>query len=148
MESSLISFFNGVFNSGVLYGPWTPIYGIGAIVIILIYNFLDKRLKNNLLKFILLFLLSSIILTILEWCAGMAIEIIFNKIYWNYENMKYNIGHYISLEVSLIWGCTSIVVTYILRPLIDKIINYFPNWLTYLLVFLFVLDSILTAIIK
>ena len=62
--------------------------------------------------------------------------------------MQYNIGHYISLEISNIWGLAGIVVIYILKPLIDKVIKKIPKWLTYILMVLFITDSILTLILK
>ncbi len=147
-ETILSEFRSGVFNSGILFGPWTPVYGIGVIVIVLIHKWLDKHLENKVLRGLLLFFLSAIILSILEWCGGMLIEIIFNKVYWSYENMRYNFGHYISLEVAAIWGIMSIVLIYLIRPLLDKIIKHIPKWLTYVLIGLCGIDLLVTLIIK
>ena len=30
-ETILSQFWSGVFNSGILFGPWTPVYGIGVM---------------------------------------------------------------------------------------------------------------------
>lgn len=141
-------FIAGVFESGILFGPWTPVYGIGAVVIILIHKFLDKYVKSSVLRGILLFLLSGLILTGLEWLGGVLIETIFNKVYWSYENMRFNFGHYISLEVSFVWGIVSIILIYLVRPLFDKFIKKFPKWITYILLTLFLIDLFLTLIIK
>ena len=100
LESILFS--NSIFNSGILFGPWTPVYGVGVIVISLIHNWLDKHVENKVLRGILLFFLCAITLSIIEWSAGIVIELVFNKIYWSYETMKYNFGDYISLEVATI----------------------------------------------
>lgn len=145
LETCLIK---GVFTSGILFGPWTPIYGIGSVVIILIYKFLDKRINSKILKIILLFLLSALILTFLEWCAGMLIELIFNKVFWNYENLKFNFGHYIALEISFIWGISSIVLIYLILPVIKKLIIKIPNLLTYILLIMFSVDLFLTLLFK
>lgn len=147
-ETLLSKFFHGVFYSGILFGPWTPIYGLGAIVIYLIYTYIDKKVGNNFLKPILLFILSSIILTLLEWCGGMLIEAIFNKVYWNYEYMKYNIGHYISLEVSFIWGIASLLLIYVIMPFINKVLKKIPGWLTTIVSVLFFVDLIVTLLFK
>lgn len=141
-------FIKGTFNSGILYGPWTPVYGIGAVVIILIHKFLDKHVKSSVLRGILLFFLSALVLTGLEWLGGMLIEVIFNKVYWSYENLKFNFGHYIALEVSAIWGIVSIILIYLVKPIIDKFIKNFPKWITYILLTLFLLDLVVTLIIK
>jgi len=53
-----------------------------------------------------------IILTIIEAIAGYSIEFIFNITFWDYSNYKFNIGKYIALESSLIWGIGSIILIY------------------------------------
>jgi len=78
----------------------------------------------------------------------MLIEVIFNKVYWSYETMKYNFAHYIALEVAAIWGIMSIVFMYLIKPLFDKIVKKIPKWLTRVLTILFIIDFLLTLIIK
>lgn len=148
LESILVQFWNSVFNSGILFGPWTPVYGVGVIVISLIHKWLDKYVKNSILKGVLLFFLSAFILSLIEWSAGMLIEVVFNKVYWSYETMKYNFGHYVTLEIAAIWGIMSIVFMYLIKPLFDKIVKKIPKWLTRVLTILFIIDFLLTLIIK
>lgn len=136
------------FSSGILFGPWTPVYGIGVIFIMLIYKKLDKKIHNNFFKVFLLFILSSILLSLLEWCGGVLIKCVFNKVYWSYENMRYNFGHYIALEVAVIWGVMSILIIYLIRPILDKVVKSVPKWLTCVLSSLFMIDVILTLLIK
>lgn len=147
-ESTFVKLWNSNFNSGVLFGPWTPVYGIGVIVIILIHKWIDKHIDNNILKGVLLFFLCAIILSLLEFLGGVLIEIIFNKVYWSYEEMKYNLGHYISLEVASIWGIMSIILIYLINPIVEKFINKIPKWLTIVLSVLFFIDFVITLIIK
>lgn len=138
------------FKSGILYGWWTPVYGFGIVIILLIGKFLDKfNFKNKkILKIITTYLLCMLILTLIELLGGYLIKWIWHTEIWNYESHKYNIGHYISLEISNIWGLAGIVVIYILKPLIDKVIKKIPKWLTYILMVLFITDSILSLILK
>ena len=137
-------YYNG--ESGILFGPWTPVYGFGTVIILLIYNFLKNNTKNKYSKIFLLFILSSIILTIIEAIGGYLIEYIFNITFWDYSYYKFHIGKYISLEMALIWGLCSILVVYFLKPLIDKIIGKIPKYLTYLLTVLIIIDLIYTII--
>lgn len=67
---------------------------------------------------------------------------------WNYINHKFNIGRYTSLEISLIWGLSSILVIYFIKPLIDKFINKIPKIITYILIVLFIIDITITIIVK
>lgn len=138
------------FNSGILYGWWTPVYGFGVIIILLIGKLINKFNFSNkkILKIFITYLLCTIILTLIELLGGYLIKWIWHTEIWNYENHKFNIGHYISLEISNIWGIAGIFVLYVLKPLFDKIINKIPKWLTYTLITLFTIDSILTLILK
>ena len=67
------------FKSGILYGPWTPVYGIGAILTIIISKKIFKKLKTSPLKETLItFLILAITLTITEWLGGILIEKLFS----------------------------------------------------------------------
>ncbi len=139
--------FNGM-NNGILYGPWIPVYGMGSVFIILITNFVFQKIKvPRWLKIILVFLLSAIILTLIELLGGILIEKIFHKVFWDYSDMKLHIGHYISIEMALLWGVMSLVVIYIIKPLIDKIIEKIPSIITYLVLTAFILDLCFTLLL-
>lgn len=144
---SLIS--NNDFESGILYGPWTPIYGIGVIIIILLSKTIFKSMhKNRFIETIVVFISVTIILTLLEYLAGITIEKIFNIVFWDYSNQKYNIGKYISLSMSMIWGIGSVLFIYLIKPISDKIINKIPNFIIYLISFIFIFDVVYTIISK
>lgn len=133
-----------LFNkSGILLGYWTPIYGIGSIIIL----FINKKI-NGKFKPLKLFLLCSIILSIIEAIGGKLIENIFQITFWDYSNYKFNLGKYISLEISIIWGLASLLLIYILKPITDKIISKIPKYLTFVLIIILFIDIFLTIIIK
>ncbi|MBQ7136657.1 MAG: putative ABC transporter permease [Bacilli bacterium] len=133
-------------DSGILFGLWTPIYGLGVILIILIHNTLKKIKINKCLYPFILFVVSAILLSTLEYIGGILIEKLFGRIFWNYSNQQFNIGKYTSLRMSLIWGISSILVVYILKPILNKVIKKIPKFITYILVFLFIIDLIFTFI--
>lgn len=135
-------------KSGILFGWWTPVYGIGTVIILLIHKHLDKLKLNKIFKPIALFLTCSIILSVTEAIGGYLIEILFHQTFWDYSHYKFNIGKYAALEMTLIWGLSSILLLYFIKPLIDKIISKIPKHLTYILIILFILDLFLTIIIK
>lgn len=135
------------YESGILYGPCTPVYGIGSIIIILVSDkILKKKHINTFIKFIIIFISCTLILSLSELVGGLLIEKIFHYSYWDYTNYKFNIGKYICLEMSLLWGIASIIFVCVLRPIIDKLIKYIPNFLVYISIVLFIIDTILTII--
>jgi len=150
----LYSFFGFIFEnficlilknnpeSGILYGPWTPIYGLGVLIIMFIYNRLKQKKETT--KGILLFIISFIFLTIIEYIGGVSIKFIFDKTLWNYTGLPLHIGKYISIEVSFIWAIGSLIYIYLLKPITDNIILVIPKLITYIVSILFILDFIIT----
>ena len=115
-ESVIGIFRKTGFSSGILYGPWTPIYGIGVDLILVISKYFFSHLYLVKWREILIVLLILIIvLTIIEWIGGVLIEKIFHVVFWNYENFDYHIGKYIALEVSLFWGLLSLIMIYVIH---------------------------------
>ncbi len=145
---TLITFILGYnYNSGFLKGPITPLYGIGAILIIIIS---DKCFKNlhlpRWIETIIVFIIITIILSLLEYIGGTLIEIIFHKVFWDYSNYKFNIGKYICLEMSAVWGILSIIFIYLIKPILDNTIILIPKKITYIFCIIFILDIIYTLI--
>ena len=142
------SFFYSSGDSGILLGYWTPIYGIGTIIILLVNRCVNEEKSSRFFKIITLFISSAIILCIIEAIGGYLIKLIFDKELWNYSNHKFNIGRYTSLEMSLLWGISSIVLIYLIKPIIDKFINKIPKFISYMLITIFIIDIIATIFIK
>lgn len=142
------SFFYSNGNSGILLGYWTPIYGIGAIIIIVVNKYVNKLKCNRFSKNITLFIGCSTILSTIEVIGGYLIKLIFRKELWNYSNHLFNIGKYTSLEMALIWGLSSFLLIYLIKPIVDKFINKIPKFLSLVCISLFILDLIATIVIK
>ena len=135
--------------SGVLNGPVTLVYGIGSVVLILINKYIIDKIKvGKILKVIISFLIYTIFLTLVELICGHLCNIIFDIDMWNYTNKKYNIGKYICLEMMPIWGLLGIIITYIVKPFLDKVIKLIPKTATYFFTLILVVDLIITLITK
>jgi len=87
-------------------------------------------------------------LSILEFLGGIIIEKVFNKIFWNYDKFKYNIGKYVSLETSLLWGLMSLITLYLINPLYKKFESKIPKTLTILLSVFFIMNLIIILLVK
>lgn len=147
LETLCALIFKYNFNSGILYSIWTPIYGIGALTIIIISKYLFRNLHlKRIYETFIVFIIITIILTFIEWLGGTIIEKIFNITFWDYSSHLYHIGKYISLKMSLIWGIGSIFLIYIINPVIEKIIKKIPMYITITLSILFIIDIIFTTI--
>ena len=125
------TFFNPGMNNGILYGPWIPVYGFGITLSSFVTNKIFKSRKfNNPSKIIISFLILFTTITIVEELGGLLIEAVFNKTFWSYKSKKFNIGPYISLEMSLLWSFLSLLFVWELKPLLDIYIKKIDNNIT------------------
>lgn len=135
--------------SGVLNDPVTLVYGVGGIVLILINKYIIDKIKvSKILKLIISFFIYAIALTLVEFICGHLCNIIFDVDMWNYTSKKYNVGKYICLELMPIWGLLGVIITYIVKPFVDKVIKLIPKETTYFFTFILVIDFIITLITK
>lgn len=128
-----------IINRGFMRGPYCPIYGVGAIsILILLRSYYEDP--------IVLFILGTIICSTIEYITSYLLEKIFHNKWWDYKNRKYNINGRVCLINSLLFGVASLVVVYVFYPIASfllKSINHNLLLLLSLLLFIeFVIDLI------
>ena len=106
----------GVFiNRGFLIGPICPIYGYGLIAVILALT----PIKDNVL---LVYIGSAVICSVFELIVGWAAEKFMHTRLWDYSDNAFNIGGYVCLKFSLLWGVGCICIMYIFHPMTMKLV--------------------------
>ncbi|WP_160677925.1 putative ABC transporter permease [Clostridium sp. C8-1-8] len=128
-------------NRGFLYGPFCPIYGVGFVAIIV---FLDK-FKDNLIA---LYILSTLLTSIIEYVTGYLLEKIFKSKWWDYTEDPFNLHGRICLHFSLAWGLAAVAIIKIIHPIFYILVNVSAFntgvYVFYILVSYFIIDLILT----
>lgn len=102
-------------NRGFLYGPWLPIYGSGAIIIL----FTTLPVAESIP---LVFLVGMISASLLEYATGAVMERIFHVRYWDYSHNPFNLNGHICLGASLGWGLFSVILIRLVHPPVAKIV--------------------------
>lgn len=126
-EVAFAAFKSGRFvNRGFLNGPICPIYGFGLIGVVLLL----APLKGNLW---LLFVGSCVITTLIELVTGFLLEKLFHAKWWDYSGMPLNIGGYVCLLFSLIWGVACMAIVLWVHPPIYGLVHRLPKLLTRIL---------------
>lgn len=103
-------------NSGFLYGPFCPIYGFGALIMLIFL----KKYKDNLT---VLFIIAFLVLSIWEYIVGLLLEKAFKTKYWDYSDKKFNIQGRVCLTNSFFWGILGVAFTTYIHPPIENTIN-------------------------
>ena len=123
-------------NRGFLYGPYCPIYGFGALLVL---NFLWP-VKNNP---ILVFLGGILLTSILEYITSWIMEKLFHERWWDYSNYPFNIHGRVCLKNSLLFGLLALFITYGIHPYIIRLYNWIQNSYLYLLYILFAVGFVI-----
>lgn len=148
MESVVYKVSGSNSHSGVLLGPYTLVYGFGGLFIVLINNYFDKIPMNNFLKLVLLFIIFTVVCTLIEYLIGNLIHLIFNIDKWNYTSHKYHFGKYICLDLALTWGFLAVFVIKILKTFLEKLLLIIPNNATIIIFIILIIDLVYTLFTK
>lgn len=106
-------------NRGFLIGPYCPIYGWGCMAITL--------LLKNIAKYpILVFFMTIIICSILEYSTSYFMEKLFKTRWWDYSSKKYNINGRICLNTMLPFGILGTLIMYLVNPMLTNIVKSIP----------------------
>jgi len=125
METAYAMYELGHFvKRGFLFGPICPIYGYGAIILIL---FLSKY-KNNSFK---LFFVSAIVFSLFEYLVGFSLDAMFADKWWYYSNEFFNLNGRISIMFSFVWGIIAILFINHIHPFMHKKISNILRKLPY-----------------
>ena len=100
-------------NRGILFGPWLPIYGIGALGIYAL-----KPLKSHP---VWLFLLCALISGAVEYVIGYAGIHFLHLRLWDYRGLFWNIQGIICLRSVLSFSVMGVVFHYLLEPKAEQL---------------------------
>lgn len=120
-ESTFVSVKNRKFvNRGFMRGPFLPIYGSGAIMMLVV----SMPFQENIF---LTYVAGCIGATVLELVTGVLMEALFKVRYWDYSDQKINFKGYICLSSTIAWGFLTILMTEFLHKGVETIVFAIPG---------------------
>ena len=130
-------------RSSLVYGPFSIVWGIGALVLTISLKPLSKR--HNLILFSAGFFIGGIY----EYCCSLFTEIVFGTVFWDYSEMVLNIGGRTNVLYCIFWGLLGVVWVRLMMPPLEKTIEKIPpltgKIITWFLVLIFLFDGLLTS---
>lgn len=132
---------------GFLYGPLCPIYGWGALILIM---FLGRYRKNNLK----LFIYAAIVFTAFEYLVSYGMEALFSLKWWDYTEEFMNLNGRVSIFYTFAWGIIAILFINFIYPFFKKKLNILLSkipykvqvTIVYILFTVFITDTVLSCI--
>ena len=107
----------GVLESrkGLIWGPFCPVYGIGAtFLIVLLNNFKDNKMK--------LIIYGGLAGDIAEYIMSYVLEAVYSTRFWDYSYTAVHLNGRICLIYTVFWSILSLVLICIVKPLVDKLL--------------------------
>lgn len=113
-------------RAGLLFGPFSPIYGFGAVLMTVGLN---KLYKHNLF---LIFILSAFIGGAFEVLASYFMEYMYGGVAWNYSDQPLSFcGGRTCAFFMFLWGCMGVFWLKACLPVLVKMLNKIPWNLRY-----------------
>lgn len=116
-------------NRGFLNGPYCPIYGMGALLVLLILG----RIENV----VLLFVLGVVVTCSLEYLTSYLMEKLFHARWWDYSERKFNIAGRVCLLGAVVFGAFTVLVIKFVHPLVSDFTLRIPQLLVHWIAVLF-----------
>lgn len=128
-------------NRGFLNGPLCPIYGTGAVTGVVLLG----QVHNP----IVVFLISMIGATILEYATSWAMEVLFHARWWDYSHFRFNINGRVCLLGAVVFGIGGVVIVDIVQPEVARVTDMIPLHIIHVLfsvlLILTIIDTIITV---
>ena len=130
-----------VWNRGFLVGPYIPIFGTGAMTMILTLQKYNEDI-------VALFIISIVVCLTIEYLCSLVAEKIFKLRWWNYSDKLFNINGRICLQNGILFGIGGVLIVKYVNTWIENLILLLPNslmvTLSIILTIIFVSDTILS----
>lgn len=98
-----------IVNRGFLHGPWLPIYGIGALLVIGFNALIPDHVA-------IVFVMTAVLTSIVEYIGSWLLESLFTVKLWDYSDARLNINGRVCLKNSLLFGVLGLVLVYGIHP--------------------------------
>ena len=130
-------------RSSVLYGPFSFVWGLGAVVLTVTLQTLAKR--DSFFVFAAGFFIGGTY----EYMCSVFTQLVFGTVFWDYSHMPLNIGGRTNVLFCFFWGVLAVFWIKGIYPQMSRLIEGFPalagKVVTWVVVFLMVCNGLLTC---
>lgn len=108
-------------RSGVVYGPFSLVWGMGAVLFTVCFHRLAGR------RDLLIFLAGTVLGGAYEYFCSWVQEALFGACFWDYSHVPLNLNGRVSLLYSMFWGVAAVIWVKDLYPRLCRVIGRIPN---------------------
>ena len=108
-----------LFYRGVLHGPWAPIYGVGAVLMVLLSQKIGKRTGRY-------FVVCMVVCGVVEYGTAWVLETMFHAKWWDYTGYFLNLHGRICAVSLIFFALAGMAVAYLVAPRFWRVIARIP----------------------
>ena len=147
-----VIFLGYYYDNSVLIGPYQPLYGVGILMAIIVYDLFLNRFDNKIIRYGLLLIVSIITTGLSEFLTGEGYELITNTQLWDYNQTFTCAYPYVCVIPTSLFGFFSFLAIVFVHPFVKLFIKNTPRlfikWTFRLVLFVFVIDILYTFIFR
>lgn len=107
-------------RSSVVWGPFSIVWGLGAVVVtLLMYKYRDCSYQ-------FLFTIGALLGGVYEYICSIFTELAFGIVFWDYSHIPFNLNGRINLLFCFFWGAVSVIWLKLLYPSLSNLIEKIP----------------------
>lgn len=147
---------DGLINRGFLYGPYLPVYGFGALLLVVLLSKLLNRKKENIWQWVkdilLVLIFVFLISTAVEYVSHYILDTFFNIKLWDYSKQFLNINGRVCFGASRNFAIGGTIFLFLLQPFVNKFLSNTDerkiNYLSLVLFVIVIIDLVITLFNK
>ena len=130
-------------RAGLVWGPFSPIYGVGCVIITVALNRFAQASNPAL------FLIAAVVGAGFEYLAGWFWEAAFGIVAWSYAGTPGNLGDHTCVGMAVVWGAVGLLWMRVLLPRVvawsEKVPKRWRTRLAAAMTVFLVLDALVTV---
>ena len=130
-------------RSSVLYGPFSVVWGLGAVVLTVALRPLANKADRHV------FLAGFLIGGGYEYLCSVFTELVFGTVFWDYSWMPLNIGGRTNVLYCMFWGLLAVLWVKMICPPMERTIEKIPplpgKIITWIVLVLMICNALLTG---
>ena len=111
--------FEWVTKRGLIYGELSPVYGFAAVILVWLLMRKERAWYKN-------YLYGALIGGSFEYVASFIQEKFTGSVAWDYADHILNIGGRTTIPFMLFWGLLTLMMVYIIYPILSSLIEKIP----------------------
>lgn len=107
-------------RSSLLYGPFSLVWGVGAVLFTVVFHRMDDRSPARI------FAAGTVLGGAYEYICSLLQEAMFGACFWDYRHLPLNLNGRVNLVFSMFWGAAAVGWVRLICPMLLRFVERIP----------------------